>query len=79
MEEKNIFKNAELRVVASIYLGKKITPKESTIARRLIRNPLKPLKLSQGVFSLTEMGKDLAEGFLGSLLELRRAKHAFSR
>ncbi len=75
MEEKGIFKNPELQVLANLFIEKKLSEKEKIIAKRLGRNPLKPIKISKGRMLLTEIGKDLAEGFIGSIIRLRKIKN----
>ena len=75
MENKGDFKNIELIVLANLFINKKLTEKEEIVAKRLTRNPLKPIKIIEGKFVLTEIGIDLAEGFLDSLLHLRKIKN----
>lgn len=72
MGKGGVFKNPELRVLANILIGKKLTEKEKKIIKRISRRPLKPIKIIKGKMQLTEIGRDLAEGFLDSLLHLEK-------
>ncbi len=75
MESKGDFKNIELIVLSNLFINKKLTEKEEIVANRLTRNPLKPVRVLEGKFVLTEIGIDIAEGFLDSLLHLRKIKN----
>jgi len=75
MEKKGAFKNPEAIVLANLLLGKELSDKETIIAKRLMRKPLKPIRVVKGKMVLTEMGKDLANGFLESIMAFKRIKN----
>jgi len=75
MEKKGAFKNPEAIVLANLLLGKELSDKETIIAKRLMRKPLKPIRVVKGRMVLTEMGEDLANGFLESIMAFKRIKN----
>ena len=57
-------------------MGKELSKNEVIIAKRLLRKPLKVLELKDEKFMLTEIGTDVAEGFIEGLLHLKEIKNA---
>jgi len=78
MEKKGAFKNPEAIVLANLLLGKELSDKETIIAKRLIRKPLKPIRIVKGRMVLTEIGEDLANGFLESIMAFRSVRNFLS-
>lgn len=75
MEKKGAFKNPEAIVLANLLLSKELSDKETIIAKRLMRKPLKPIRMVKGRMVLTEIGADLANGFLESIMAFKRIKN----
>ena len=75
MEEEGVFKNKEFVVLASLLVKKPLLPNQKIIAKRLLKNPIKPVKTLNGEVVLTDIGKELADGFIESLLYLRKVKN----
>lgn len=75
MDDSGAFENPEARVLANLLLGKNLSEKETIIAKRIMRKPLKPIKIVKGKMVLTDMGKDLANGFLDAIIEFRKVKN----
>ena len=74
MEREGIFKDPELKVLTELYIGNELSENAKIIAKRLVRHPFGILKFINGELVLTENGKEVAEGFIDSLLHLRRIK-----
>lgn len=76
MEKIGTFKDPELKVLSELYIGNELLENEKIVAKRLTRHPFGVVKFIDGEFVLTENGKDIAEGFIGALLHLKRIKNA---
>ena len=58
-----------------LYIGNELSENKKVIAKRLVRHPFGIVKIQGEGFVLTENGRDIAEGFIDSLLHLRRIKN----
>jgi len=78
MAKKKVFKNPEMRLLVKIFTSKKSVSRkdliltEQRLLKKLLRKPMKPIKIKKDEIILTEMGLDLAEGFLEALLHLEK-------
>jgi|TARA_B100001971_G_C18181784_1_gene533196 Arc/MetJ-type ribon-helix-helix transcriptional regulator len=75
MEKEGTFKDPELKILVELYIGNGLSEIQKVIAKRLVRHPFGIVKIKEGSFVLTDNGRDVAEGFIDSLLHLRRIKN----
>jgi Arc/MetJ-type ribon-helix-helix transcriptional regulator len=76
MEKEGDFKNPELHALVNIMLGNTLSFVEERAAKKLLRHPCRPVRMTKKGFVLTDIGKDIAEGFLDALLHLGTIKNA---